>query len=81
MYKYGIAAKSSAVYNVICPLAVPFAVEVIFFLFKPVVSSIPVDVVVFVSVQVVDKENTTYNISSLLYVIVAVVVGIILFFY
>ena len=52
IYKYGIAAKSSAVYSVIWPLAVPLAVESIFFLFKPVVSSIPVDVVVFVSVHV-----------------------------
>ena len=26
IYKYGIAAKSSAVYSVICPLAVPLAV-------------------------------------------------------
>ena len=57
MYKYGIAAKSSAVYKVTCPLAVAFAVEVTFFLDKPVVCSIPVAVPVCVNVAVVDKDS------------------------
>ena len=70
----------SQAYNVTCPLAVPFAVEVIFFLFKPVVSSIPVAVVVFVRVQVVAKDNSSVSKSVLLIVIVAVVVAIFFYF-
>ena len=79
-YKYGIAAKSSAVYNVTCPLVVPLAVEVTFFLDNPVVCSIPVDVPVFVNVAVVDKDNSSVKRYVLFIVTVAVVVAI-LFYY
>ena len=79
IYKYGIAAKSSAVYSVICPLAVPFAVDVTFFLFKPVVSYTPVFVPFCVNVHVVDKDNSSVNKSVLFIVNVAVVVAILFY--